>query len=43
MGGLFRSLEEYAGPSTLTVGFLYFILFLGCMLEFSSESACFPF
>jgi hypothetical protein len=43
MCGLCRSLEEYAGPSTVTVGVLCFAFFLGLMSECSSESACLPF
>jgi hypothetical protein len=43
MRGLFRPLYEHATPSILTVGVLYFVFFLGCMLEFSSESARLPF
>jgi hypothetical protein len=43
MHGLFHPPEEYAGPSILTVGVLCFVFFLGCMLEFSSESAYLPF
>jgi hypothetical protein len=42
MRGLFRPLQEHAGPFILTVGVLYFVLFLCCMLEFSSESGCLP-
>jgi hypothetical protein len=41
--GLFRPFEEYANPSILTVGVLYFVSFSGCMLEFSSESDSLPF
>jgi hypothetical protein len=43
MHGLFRPLEEYVGPSILTVGILRFVFFSGCMLELPSESACLPF
>jgi hypothetical protein len=43
MRGLFRPLEEYACPSILDVVYLCFIFLLGCMLEFSSVSACVPF
>jgi hypothetical protein len=38
MPGLFHPLEEYAGPSILTEGVLRFVFFLGCMIEFLSES-----
>jgi hypothetical protein len=43
MRGLFRPLYEYTDLSILTVGVLCFVLFLGCMLEFSSKSARLPF
>jgi hypothetical protein len=43
MRGLFHPLEEYAGPSILLVGVLYFIFFLDCMLELSLESVRLPF
>jgi hypothetical protein len=43
MLGLFRPLEEYVGPSILTVGALCFVVLLGCMLTFSLESVCLPF
>jgi hypothetical protein len=54
MRGLFRPLEEYTNLSILTLGVLCFVFFLtlgvlrfvfflSCMMEFSSESACFPF
>jgi hypothetical protein len=33
--GLFHPLEEYIGPSVLTVGAKCFIDFLGCLLKFS--------
>jgi hypothetical protein len=38
----FRPLEEYAGPSILTVGALCFFFFLSVKI-FSSEFVCFPF
>lgn len=38
-----RGLEEYAGPSILTVGVQCFVLFLCCMLEYSWESLHLPF
>jgi hypothetical protein len=41
--GLFRPLEEYDDPSIFLVGVLCFVSFSGCMLEFSSQSACLPF
>jgi hypothetical protein len=40
---LFRGLEEYTGPSILTVVIPCFVFFLGCVLEVTSKSACFPF
>jgi hypothetical protein len=40
MLGLFCPLEEYVGPSILTVGTVCFSLFLGCVLKFSLESYC---
>jgi hypothetical protein len=43
MHGLFRPLEEYAGPTILTVGSLRFIFFSRCMFELSSGSAYIPF
>jgi hypothetical protein len=38
---LFRPLEEYVGPSILTVGTLCFVLFLGCILKLFRNS-CLP-
>jgi hypothetical protein len=35
MLGLFRPVEEYVGPSILTVGALRFVVLLGRMLTFS--------
>jgi hypothetical protein len=43
MLGLFRPLEDYVGPSILTVVALCSVAFLGCMLKFSSEFVCLPF
>jgi hypothetical protein len=40
---LFRPLEQYAGPSILTVGVLCFVFFLGWILKCSSETACLSF
>jgi hypothetical protein len=37
MLGLFHPLEDYAGPSILTVDALCFIALLGCMLKLSLE------
>jgi hypothetical protein len=41
--GMFCPLEVYADLSISAVVVLCFVFFLGCMLEFSSESACLPF
>jgi hypothetical protein len=43
MLSLFHPLEEYVGPSILTVGALHFIILLGCMLKFSLECIYLPF
>jgi hypothetical protein len=43
MRDLFRPLAMYAAPSILTVGFLYFVLFLCCMFGFPSEFVSLPF
>jgi hypothetical protein len=43
MFGAFRPLEEYVGPSIATLGALPFVVFLDCMLTFTSESACLSF
>jgi uncharacterized membrane protein YoaK (UPF0700 family) len=40
--GLFRPSEEYTDPAILTVSVPCFVLFLSCILEFSSESVCLP-
>jgi hypothetical protein len=40
---LFHPLEEYVGPSILTVGALHFIILLGCMFKFSLECVYLPF
>jgi hypothetical protein len=37
MLGLFHPLEEYVGPSIITVGILCFVVLLGGMLTFSFE------
>jgi hypothetical protein len=43
MLGLFRPLAEYGGPYIVTVGALYFVCFLRCILKVSSESICLQF
>jgi hypothetical protein len=43
MLGLLRPLDKYTAPSILTVGALYFVVVLGCMLKSSSEFVCLPF
>jgi hypothetical protein len=43
MCDLFGPLEEYADLSILTVVIPCFIVFHGCMIEFSSEFVCLPF
>jgi hypothetical protein len=37
MLGPFRPLEEYVGPTILTVGALCFVVLLACMFTFSFE------
>jgi hypothetical protein len=37
MRGLLRPLKEYVTPSILTVGALYFIVLLGCILHYYAE------
>lgn len=43
MSFLFRLLEEYVGPTILTVAVLYFVVLFGCALEFSLEFVRLPF
>jgi hypothetical protein len=43
MLSLFLPFEEYVGPTVLTVGVLYFVFLLSCMLTFSLEFVCLPF
>jgi hypothetical protein len=43
MRGLVLPLEEYVGPSILTVNALCFIFLFGCMLKFSVEFLCVKF
>jgi hypothetical protein len=39
--GMFRHLEEYVDPSTLTMGALHLVFFLGFMLTLTLELCAF--